>query len=431
MTRTSETGAGDTGSTGSGPALGLSRGQALEAYRARESVLYHLREALERCDTWDAFREDLESRGLSEARVRQIVDVPVPMDLHLHSTCSDGQVPPAKLAWVARAIGLKTVALADHDSVAGTRALYGEAALLGINVIPAVELSTGRPGLEILVYFPDAGRFFAFLTSNRGSRFAKYLETKQAEVHEGTLKVLESVNRWLKRQGIGPEDSITLEELDAWFGGRKPYYPGTVAVLGLKRLDEERRRKLGIRDPRTFNTKVVTPALRRLGLAGSSRVSVADATADVKKQLVSLRKSPAGPVAILGHPKELVTKGKMSIGQVAKTIEYLTAKLGLDGVEVGCARDSEADVQVWREIIDEVDAKIEKGTLPAPGPLLVASFSSDFHALAPGRATGEITLGFGMLDERPAYQRGNLRPQTGPDELLEAMRRRAALRRKD
>ncbi|MCX5683509.1 MAG: hypothetical protein NT049_07485, partial [Planctomycetota bacterium] len=64
-------------------------------------------------------------------------------------------------------------------------------------------------------------------------------------------------------------------------------------------------------------------------------------------------------------------------------------------------------------------------------PLLVSSYTSDFHVLAPGAATGEITLGFGLLDERPDYRRGNLRPQTSPEELLEAMRHRAAMRCKE
>ena len=70
------------------------------------------------------------------------------------------------------------------------------------------------------------------------------------------------------------------------------------------------------------------------------------------------------------------------------------------------------------------------GDLPGPGPLLMPGYTSDFHVLAPGRATGEITLAFGLLDERPGHRRGNLRPQTGAEELLEAMRRRAALRAK-
>jgi hypothetical protein len=399
----------------------------LAAYRARESALYLVREALEASEKWDAFVEHIEARGMPEARIRQIVDVPVLMDLHLHSTHSDGQIPPHKLAWLARAIGLRTIALADHDSISGTRAIYGEAMLLGLTAVPAVELSTGQSGLEILVYFPDAGRFFDFLTSPRGRKFAKYLATRQQAVHEATLEVLRSVNRWLKRQGIPGDQQITEKELDDWFGGQTPYYPGTLAVLGLKRLDAGQRRKLGIYDPRAFNTKVVTPALKRLA-GPSANPTLARATEEVRRQLASIRRSRAGSLAILSHPRELVTKGKMSIGQVAETLEYLVAKAGLDGIEIGCARDTEADVRVWREILEDINRRIAAGDPASPGPLLVASYSSDFHVLAPGRATGEITLGFGLLDERPEFRHGNLRPQTTPEEFLEAMRHRAALR---
>ena len=401
-------------------------GGDLQAYRARETALLEVREALAAAGKWDAFVENLAGRGYPEARVRQIVDVPVTMDLHLHSAHSDGQIPPRKLAWLARVIGLGTIALADHDSVAGTREIYGEAMLLGLQALPAVELATDQPGLEILVYFPDAGRFFDLLTTPRGSKFLRYLERRQEAVHEATLAVLGSVNRWLKRQGIPAERLITEAELDAWFGGCKPYYPGTLAVLGLKRLDADQRETFGIRDPRTFNTKVVTPALKRW--TGAGKIDLEQAVADVKKVLASLRRSRTGSVAILSHPKELVTKGRMSLGKVARTIEYLVREIGLDGVEVGCARDDANDVRVWLEILDDVNARIAAKDLKAPGPLLVASYTSDFHVLAPGRASGEITLGFGMLDERPGHRQGNLRPQTSPEELLDAMRRRAALR---
>ncbi len=407
---------------------GANTGADLAAYRARESALYQIREAVSASDTWDNFRAALESLDMPEIRARQILDVPVAMDLHLHSTCSDGENPPHKLAWLARIMGLQTIALTDHDSISGCRPLYGEAMLLGVSVMPAVELSTDRSGLEILVYFPDAGRFFNFLTSPPGHRFAKYLEKKQQGVHEATLKVVASVNRWLKRQGVPPDEHVTEVELDAWFGGRKPYYPGTVAVLGLKRLSPAKRKSLGIHDPRKFNTKVVVPALKRLAYLPGGRPNIADATKEVRKQLAALRRSGVGPITILSHPKELVTKGKMSLGQVAKTVEYLAAEAGLDGVEVGCSRDGEADVRVWQEIIGDLNARIDAGDIKAPGPLLAASYSSDFHVLAPGRATGEITLGFGLLDERPDHRRGNLRPQTPPHELLEAMRHRSSLR---
>ena len=405
-------------------------GGDLDAYRAREDALYRVRQALFEADTWNAFANALAAGGMPEPRVRQVVDPPVAMDLHTHSTYSDGEVPPRKLAWLARVLGLEAIGLTDHDSVDGTRELYSEAMLLGVQGVPGVELSTGRSGLELLVYFPDAGQFFGFLTTPRGRRFAKFLERRQEAVHEVTLKVLASVNRWLKKQGIPAEDHVTEAELDAWYGGQEPFYPGTVAVLGLKRLDARQRKRLGIHDPRAFNTHVVTPALKRLGGAGGTRTGVDEATEDVRDELARLQRGEVGSVVILSHPKELVTKGKMTLGQVARTIRYLAAEARLDGVEVGCARDTKADVRAWREMIDEVSADITAGDLPGPGPLLMPGYTSDFHVLAPGRATGEITLAFGLLDERPGHRRGNLRPQTGAEELLEAMRRRAALRAK-
>ncbi len=400
----------------------------LLTYRAREAVLYQVRDALGAADTWEAFLADLQGRGLPEVRIQQVVAPPVTMDLHLHSTCSDGQVPPRKLAWLARVIGLRTIALADHDSLDGVPELYREATLLDVTAIPAVELSTDQPGLEVLLYFPDAGRLFDFLTTSAGRRFLKYLEKKQAAVHEETLQVLGSVNRWLKRRGVEADRPITEEELDAFFGGRKPYYPGTLCVLSLKRLSDDQRARLGIHDPRTFNTKVVTPALRRLRGGRAHETDLPEATAGVRKQIAAIRRAGVCCAAVLSHPKELVTKGRMSLGKAAGTVEFLAGKAGLDGVEVGCARDDEDDVRLWLEIVEDVNAKIAAREIDAPGPLLVASYTSDFHVLAPGSATGEITLGFGLLDERPGHRRGNLRPQTSAEELLEALRRRATMR---
>ena len=57
----------------------------------------------------------------------------------------------------------------------------------------------------------------------------------------------------------------------------------------------------------------------------------------------------------------------------------------------------------------------------ATPPLIRCSFSSDFHVLNPGRAHGEITLGYGLLDED--HPNGNLRPQTTIEELLDKLNR--------
>lgn len=61
------------------------------------------------------------------------------VDLHCHSTCSDGSLSPAALAAEARAEGVELFCLTDHDSVAGYEATAAE--LTGAKVLRGVELS--------------------------------------------------------------------------------------------------------------------------------------------------------------------------------------------------------------------------------------------------------------------------------------------------
>ena len=63
------------------------------------------------------------------------------IDLHLHSTASDGILPPAKVVEAARAAGLSVIALTDHDTVAGVSEAVAAGEALGVRVIRGVELS--------------------------------------------------------------------------------------------------------------------------------------------------------------------------------------------------------------------------------------------------------------------------------------------------
>ncbi|MGI2325048.1 MULTISPECIES: PHP domain-containing protein [Methylococcus] len=62
-------------------------------------------------------------------------------DLHAHSTASDGTLSPAELVRAATAGGIRTLALTDHDSVAGLKEAGAAAAEAGLCLIPGVELS--------------------------------------------------------------------------------------------------------------------------------------------------------------------------------------------------------------------------------------------------------------------------------------------------
>jgi len=336
---------------------------------------------------------------------------PANADLHLHSNHSDGNLPPRKLVWAARLLGLKAIAITDHDSISGVDEAANEGRSLGVTVVPACELSTDKPGCEIILYMPDTGAFLGFIGSDASAFLREEFARIQKATHGRTLAIINDVNRFLQQYGTPPERFITVEELSDWFSGQEPFYYGTLAVLGLKRLPPETRDLLGIHDPREFNTQVLQPALSKLPKTDRSR-SVAEAF-DLAARI---RAAGVGVVSILAHPRELETKGKMARPDVLPFVSELAAA-GLDGLETACARDTEADVAHWNAIADEIDRRRPQT------PLIRCSFSSDFHVLNPGKAHGEMTLGYGLLDED--HPNGNLRPQTTIEELLDNLANRS------
>jgi len=80
------------------------------------------------------------------------------VDLHIHSTASDGRLTPAEIIQEAAERGLTFIALADHDSVDGIASAQAAAqAFPQLKVIPCVEISTDIPKgeLHLLGYFID------------------------------------------------------------------------------------------------------------------------------------------------------------------------------------------------------------------------------------------------------------------------------------
>jgi predicted metal-dependent phosphoesterase TrpH len=73
------------------------------------------------------------------------------VDLHMHSTASDGAVAPADVVAAAQRAGLSAIALTDHDTVDGVAAAQAAGASLGVRVIAGVELSAIDEGDEIHV----------------------------------------------------------------------------------------------------------------------------------------------------------------------------------------------------------------------------------------------------------------------------------------
>ena len=81
------------------------------------------------------------------------------IDLHLHSTCSDGSETPETVVELAVAAGCTAMALTDHDGLAGVVRAGERAASLGIGFVPGCEVSCAfSPGtMHALAYFVEPG----------------------------------------------------------------------------------------------------------------------------------------------------------------------------------------------------------------------------------------------------------------------------------
>ena len=81
------------------------------------------------------------------------------VDLHMHSTFSDGRYTPTMLVEEAAAKGLAVIALTDHDSWNGVNEAKAAAAALGVRVLTGVELGSQyeNDSVHILGYHVDMG----------------------------------------------------------------------------------------------------------------------------------------------------------------------------------------------------------------------------------------------------------------------------------
>jgi len=79
------------------------------------------------------------------------------LDLHVHTTASDGSLSPAQVVGLAADGGLDVLAITDHDTVAGIPAAMDAAAKTSLRLIPGIEVSSTHEGTEyhILGYFVD------------------------------------------------------------------------------------------------------------------------------------------------------------------------------------------------------------------------------------------------------------------------------------
>src|SRR2546423_989701 len=166
--------------------------------------------------------------------------VPAVIDLHSHSTASDGSDSPSALMAMAARCGLSAVALTDHDTVEGLTEARVAAADAGVRLVQGCELSCegGTATMHLLVYFLADGPGplqdrLGGLQAARADRNERIVTVLRAHGLDVTLEEIlaeaggGSVGRphvagVLLRKGYV---SSIQEAFDMWLGKGKPAYP--------------------------------------------------------------------------------------------------------------------------------------------------------------------------------------------------------------
>jgi len=277
------------------------------------------------------------------------------IDLHSHSTCSDGSDSPARVMELAAAAGLGAVALTDHDNVAGLEEAAQRARELGLEFVPGCEVSCAfEPGgMHLLCYFVDraAGAFndeLARLREDRAGRNVRLL-ARLAEL------------------GM----PLDADEVAAQAGSEVVGRPHFAAVL-----------------VRRGHAESIEDAFDRyLKKGGVAYVARADAEVEEAIRLTV----EAGGVAVLAHPHSL----ELAAPALDQLVEHL-AGVGLGGIE--CL--------YGRYLPDERAALAALARRYG----LVATGGSDFHGaykpgLMIGSGLGDLAVPDEVLDELRARRR--------------------------
>jgi predicted metal-dependent phosphoesterase TrpH len=251
------------------------------------------------------------------------------VDLHTHSTFSDGALSPERLAALGKRRGVSVMSLTDHDTTEGLPRFLAACRKLGIRGVPGIELSAEFPStLHILGYRidPSDRRLEEALTAIRRAR-----DIRNARICE-------------KLQSLGID--VSLEEVEAEAGGEVAARPHFARIM---------IRKGYVKDHRT----AFSLYLGRSGKAYASRERL------LPEDCIRLVRE-AGGVAVMAHPVE-TSASYEKIRSVAGRLK----EAGLWGME--CYTSKHNSEQVFRYLSIASDL----GLFPTAG--------SDFHG-GPGPA---------------------------------------------
>jgi hypothetical protein len=182
----------------------------------------------------------------------------MPVELHCHSTASDGELSPTELVARALANGLTTLALTDHDTVGGIAELLEAARDTSLRIVPGVELSCHFEGREV--------HLLGYFIEHRDPDFLDLLSRMQEERRGRVHKIL------AKLQALGVE--IGYEEVSAQSSGKalgRPHVARALVARGVvSSIDSAFETYLGNRGPAYVGRSLLSlpegiEAVRRAG----------------------------------------------------------------------------------------------------------------------------------------------------------------------
>ena len=265
----------------------------------------------------------------------------VGIDLHLHTTVSDGRSTPEDLVSEADLAGLRTIAVTDHDTTGAWPRVAAAARARGMACIPGVEITAVEAGrdLHMLAYFvnPDDGDLVAFLANQRVDRRRRLLVMADA---------LESL-------GV-PVDRDPLEASAAAASGRSPGRPWLADAM-----------------VRAGHVKDIAEAFDRYLAEG--RPAFVRRQGAPPQDVIALV-ARAGGLTSLAHP------GKASRDELVPIL----AAAGLDAIEVYHPDHDVVSTERYRQM--------------AQRHSLLVTGGSDYHGKASGRAAGLGRIGLGAED---------------------------------
>lgn len=267
------------------------------------------------------------------------------VDLHVHTTASDGALTPSELVRYAKAKGLQAVAITDHDTIEGLEEALSEGERSGIEVIPGIEISAEHsPGsMHLLGYFFDPHHP---ILNERLS----YLQKARAERNP---KIVEKLNEL----GI----KVNYEEVVRASGGGqvgRPHFAQVLLEKGYVRSFQE--------------------AFDRFLKKGSP--AYVDKVRFAPKEALYFINEAKG-IVVLGHPNTLGMKG---YAEMEKLILGLVND-GLRGLEVYYPEHSALEIAQYKALAERFDLVITGGT--------------DYHGLE----GNELNIGVGRGEMKLPY----------------------------